>query len=148
MIDKSTLKIINNCFERLYSDPKFIDSIIEADLKRFEWKMKSYDQKLKYYEDHPDFEVQYLSSGFRAFKKDSVEGKKVRENRIKRERDQENKKFESENPMESALMLLIEKDSVSRSEARAALDSKNIKFSIEKLNEFIEMLEVEGIEIK
>jgi len=148
LIDKSTLKIISNCFEKLYSDPKFIDSIIEADRKRFEWKMKSYDQKLNYYKDNPDFEVISSGNGFRAFKKDSKEGKEIRAARIKRERDQENKKFESENPMESALILLMGKDSVSRSEARAALDSKNIKFSIEKLNEFIEMLEDEGIEIK
>jgi len=148
LIDKSTLKIINDCFMKLYSDPKFIDSIIEADRKRFEWKMKSYDQKLKHYENHSDYEVQYLGNGFRAFKKDSVEGKKIRAARIKRERDQEDKNFESENPMEAALMVLMEKSSVSRAEARMALDSKNIKFSVERLNEFIEMLEDEGIEIK
>ena len=108
-MEKGIIRLIN----QMISDPDRMDQMIEDQKKRLEWRRKSYDQKLKRYEDDPEWVVEFRvkgdrRSGWTAYPVNSKEGKEIRSRMRREKKEEERKVFESENPMDAALDHVLE----------------------------------------
>jgi len=132
---------------KMMDDPIYLDEMRKAEAERRAWRMKSYQQKLDYWKNNPDYVVHETDRGFKAYPKNSEKGKELVLNRRREKIESERRQYTSENPLEAALDdIIADGDTTTKIEIRKSL-TQYTGFDIDKFNALIKMVLDEGIKI-
>jgi hypothetical protein len=146
----STDETLELALKRLYKlnlDPDYINQVREDRARVLEYRRKNYEQKLDYWKNKSGYVVHETDGGFKAYAKNSPEGKKLIVDRIKEEAERARVKRISENPLEEAFDdICCGENPTTKINIRTAL-TQYTGFTLEKFDTLIKMIEDEGIDI-
>ena len=132
----------------MMENPEHLEQIRKDREERYQWKLKSYNEKLEYWKNKSGYIVDANDKGFKAYAKNSVEGKKLMAKMAEEQRGAERLDYISNNPLDAAFDdICCGENPTSKIEVRAALQ-KYTSFTIDKFTKLLKMIADEGIDIK
>lgn len=157
-MDKASFKEIQEKFQEMESllhasraepevNPSFLQDKLPQKRRISENRIVNYYTRLQNYQNNPDWYVIKHRNGFEAFEKSSLKGKQHTLDLLKIKKDQDFAEYIANNPVEMLFDELQDRENVTRIELRIELD-KIHSFTPERLQSLVNLLEIEGVEIK